>query len=140
MKRALTFGSFDLLHYGHMRLFSRIKSISDWLIVGLATDELIMEGGKNRPFYPYEIRREMLEHVRIVDEVIEHGGPVDGEGRVKLIAAKVELVRSLHIDLVVMGDDWRGEYDFLHPYCKVLYMDRTPSISTSRIKDEVQTE
>lgn len=134
MIRALTFGSFDLLHYGHMRLLSRIAEHASFLAVGLASDELIMAGGKSRPFYGYDLRREMLLHTRYVDEVWKHDGPIDGTGRVKVIAQKIDFVRDHHIDLVVMGEDWAGDYDFLRPYCNVLYLERTIGISTRDIR------
>lgn len=133
MTRIMTFGAFDLLHYGHMRLLQRLAERGTYLIVALATDELIAEG-KSPPFYPFEIRREMILHTRYANEVVPHGGKADGTGRVKLLAAKVELVTSLAVDEVVMGDDWSGEYDFLTPYCRVSYIPRTPDISTSLIK------
>lgn len=133
MTRLLTFGAFDLLHYGHMRLLQRIAGRGDHLIVGLAGDDLIAAKGKP-PFYPYPIRREMLLHTRYVDEVVLHDGDIDGTGRVKLVSAKIALVREMAIDEVVMGDDWRGEYDFLAPHCRVAYLERTPGISTSLIR------
>ncbi|MDD3518333.1 MAG: adenylyltransferase/cytidyltransferase family protein [Chromatiales bacterium] len=134
MIRALTFGMFDLLHYGHLRLLERIARLSDRLIVGLADDELAAANGKGPPFYDFDLRREMLMHTRHVDEVVRHGGPIDGHGRVRLVGEKIRLVRDLRIDLVVMGDDWRGEYDFLNEYCRVVYLTRTPGISTSEIR------
>lgn len=133
MTRVLTFGAFDLLHYGHMRLLQRLDARGEYLVVGLAGDDLAAARGK-RPFYPFAIRREMLLHTRYVDEVVLHDGEVDGTGRVKLVAAKIALVRALAIDEVAMGDDWRGDYDFLEPYCRVAYLERTPGISTSMIR------
>lgn len=133
MTRVLTFGAFDLLHYGHMRFLERLAQRGDHVVVALADDELLAAKGKP-PFYPYAIRREMLLHTRHVDEVVPHGGTPDGAGRVRIVAAKIALVRSLAIDEVVMGDDWRGAYDFLAPYCRVDYVERTPGISTSLIR------
>lgn len=133
MSRILTFGAFDLLHYGHMRLLQRLAARGTHLIVALATDELLA-AGKAAPFYPYAIRREMLLHTRYVDEVVAHGGAADGAGRVRLVAAKIALVEALAVDEVAMGDDWQGDYDFLLPYCRVAYLARTPDISTSAIR------
>lgn len=134
LTRILTFGAFDLLHYGHMRLLQRLAERGSHLIVGLATDELISSAGKPRPFYSFDIRREMLLHTRYVNEVVPHGGALDGAGRVKLISAKVKMVMDLKIDEIVMGGDWAGEYDFLLEYCRVTYLERTPGISTSSIR------
>jgi glycerol-3-phosphate cytidylyltransferase len=133
MSRVLTFGAFDMLHYGHMRLLQRLAQRGSHLIVGLATDELLAEA-KATPFYPFAIRREMLLHTRYVDEVVAHGGTADGSGRVRLVGAKIELVKACAVDEVVMGDDWRGDYDFLLPYCRVAYLPRTPDISTTAIR------
>lgn len=133
MSRIMTFGAFDMLHYGHMRLLERLAARGSHLIVGLASDELI-GAGKGAPFYPYEIRREMLLHTRYVDEVVPHGGEADGAGRVKLVASKIALVKALAVDEVVMGDDWQGAYDFLLPWCRVAYLPRTPDISTLLIR------
>ena len=134
MMRILTFGVFDLLHYGHMRLLERLASGGNHVVVGLASDELVAAAGKRAPFYPFAIRREMLLHTRHVDEVVLHDGKADGLGRVRLVAAKIELVQSMAIDEVVMGDDWRGAYDFLAPYCRVSYLPRTVGISTTDIR------
>jgi glycerol-3-phosphate cytidylyltransferase len=131
--KALTFGAFDLLHYGHMRLLGRIAAMADHLVVGLATDDLLVATGKP-PFYSYAIRREMLLACRHVDAVEPHGGTLDGTGRVRVVAAKIALVAELGIDVVVMGDDWRGDYGFLEPHCRVAYLERTPDISTSMIR------
>lgn len=137
MTRILTFGAFDLLHYGHMRLLQRLAQRGTFLVVGLASDRLIAMG-KRPPFYPYAIRREMLLHTRYVDEVVEHDGEADGTGRVKLVAAKIDLVKALAIDEVVMGDDWQGDYDFLLAHCRVSYLPRTPDISTTAIRQQHQ--
>ncbi|MGV3650085.1 MAG: adenylyltransferase/cytidyltransferase family protein [Devosia sp.] len=133
-RRVATFGAFDLLHYGHMRLLARVAEGADHVVVGLASDALIMANGKSAPAYPYEIRREMLLHTRHVDEVVCHDGAPDGQGRVKLVGAKIELVKALSIDLVIMGDDWQGAYDFLLPHCAVRYLPRTEGISTTLIR------
>ncbi|MDS3860064.1 adenylyltransferase/cytidyltransferase family protein [Thermosynechococcaceae cyanobacterium BACA0444] len=134
MTTAITFGCFDLLHYGHLRLLARMAEMAAHIIVGLATDEVVMAGGKETPFYSFEIRREMLLHTRYVDQVLRHGGKIDGQGRVKIIQEKIEFIQACDVDLVIMGSDWLGEYDFLRPYCQVYYLERTPWISTTEIK------
>lgn len=136
MTRLLTFGAFDLLHYGHMRLLARIAARGEHLVVALAGDDLIAAKGRP-PFYPYAIRREMLLHTRHVHEVVPHEGEADGTGRVRLVAAKIALVRAMAIDEVVMGDDWRGDYDFLAAHCRVAYLERTSGISTTLIRQSL---
>lgn len=135
--RALTFGAFDLLHYGHMRLLETISNMAKEVYVGLATDEIIKLNKKTDPFYSYEIRREMLLHTRYVDCVLNHFGPVDNTGRMKIIGQKIQYIHDYKIDLIVMGKDWKGEYDFLEPYCEVKYVDRTPNISTTEVKNSI---
>ncbi|WP_210185496.1 adenylyltransferase/cytidyltransferase family protein [Devosia enhydra] len=135
--RVATFGAFDLLHYGHMRLLARIAADADHLVVGLASDALIGANGKSAPVYSYEIRREMLLHTRHVDEVVCHDAVPDGTGRVKLVQAKIDLVRTHAINAVVMGDDWQGHYDFLLPFCAVRYLPRTNGISTTLIRSAI---
>ncbi|MCC6735221.1 MAG: adenylyltransferase/cytidyltransferase family protein [Bauldia sp.] len=135
MTRILTFGTFDLLHYGHMRLLQRIAERGSHVVVGLPVDGIVVAAKGRPPFYPYAIRREMLLHTRYVDEVVPHDGEVDGIGRIRLVAAKIALVRELGIGEVAMGDDWRGDYDFLKPHCRVVYLERTAGISTTAIRE-----
>ncbi|AFY62601.1 adenylyltransferase/cytidyltransferase family protein [Synechococcus sp. PCC 6312] len=137
MTTAITFGAFDLLHYGHLRLLARMAEMASHVIVGLATDEVIMACGKAAPFYRFEIRQEMLLHTCYVNQVLRHGSAIDGGGRVKIIQEKIDFVQSHQVNLVVMGSDWRGEYDFLKPYCDVCYLERTPDISTTKIKQQL---
>ena len=130
----MTFGAFDLLHYGHYRLFKRISALAERLTVALATDEVIRASGWKIPIYSYAIRKEMLEELRVVDDVVAHDGPIDGQGRVKVIQQKIDLIQHHNVDLVVMGEDWLGDYDFLEPWCTVMYLPRTPGISTTDLK------
>lgn len=133
----MTFGAFDLLHFGHMRLLERIAAMADHLTVALASDELVSASGRKTVLLPYAMRREMLLQLRSVDAVIEHAGTQDHSGPVKLIQAKIDLVLEHQIQLVVMGSDWQGAYDFLQPWCKVCYLERTPGISSSWIKAQL---
>ncbi|GAB6047288.1 glycerol-3-phosphate cytidylyltransferase [Methyloparacoccus murrellii] len=135
MTRILTFGAFDLLHYGHLRLLARVRAMGEHLIVGLATDDIIMAGGKPKPYYSHAIRREMLLHTRHVDAVLTLDGPIDGTGRVKIIRQKIDMVRRHQITLVAMGQDWEGEYEFLTPWCDVVYIERTPGISSTTLRN-----
>jgi len=134
IKRALTFGTFDLLHYGHLRLLSRVADMADEVYVGLASDEIIVRNKGFAPVYDYAIRSEMLLHTRHVDNVIKHDGPVDSTGRVLIIRQKISFIERYGIQLVVMGSDWEGAYEFLRPYCEVRYLERTPGISTTQLR------
>ncbi|MBU3729182.1 MAG: adenylyltransferase/cytidyltransferase family protein [Phycisphaerales bacterium] len=132
--RSMTFGTFDLLHIGHLRLLARIASWSRHLVVAVSADQLVMHGGKRAPIQGHEERAAAIRRLPMVNEVIVVHGPMDGVGRVKVVARKIELVRECRIDCVAMGSDWQGEYEFLRPYCEVRYIDRTPGISTSALR------
>ncbi len=125
-KRILTYGTFDLLHYGHIRLLRRAAELGDYLVVALSTDEFDAEKGKES-FYTFEKRKEMLEAVRYVDLVIPE----------KSWDQKPDDVREMRIDVVAMGDDWAGSprFECLRGLCDVVYLERTPDISTSQVKD-----
>ena len=128
LKRVLTYGTFDLLHYGHVRLLQKASSLGDYLIVGLSTDEFNALKGK-RSFYPYEVRREMLEALRYVDLVI----PEDSWEQ------KGNDIKTYHADIVCMGGDWKGDprFESLRPLCDVVYLNRTAGISTTEVKSRL---
>lgn len=123
MKTILTYGTFDLLHVGHVRLLRRAKALGDYLIVALSTDEFNLLKHKSS-FLPYEQRKEILEAIKYVDKVIPE----------TCWEQKVEDVKKYAVDVFVMGDDWKGEFDFLQQYCKVEYLGRTQDISTTALK------
>lgn len=125
MKRVLTYGTYDLLHYGHIRLLERASKLGDYLIVALSTDEFNKIKGK-KSYYNYEIRKQMLEAIRYVDLVI----PEDNWEQ------KKSDVLTYKVDTVVMGSDWKDDEHFesLRDYCDVVYLDRTEGISTTKIK------
>lgn len=124
MKRVITYGTFDLLHYGHINLLKRAKASGDYLIVALSTDEFNQNCKGKQCYFSYEQRKNLLESIRYVDLVI----PEDTWDQ------KISDVKEFKIDTFVMGDDWEGKFDFLNSYCQVLYLPRTPEISTSKIK------
>ncbi|MBA2871222.1 glycerol-3-phosphate cytidylyltransferase [Anoxybacillus calidus] len=127
MKRVITYGTFDLLHYGHINLLKRAKQLGDYLIVALSTDEFNKIKGKES-YFSYEQRKLLLEAIKYVDEVI----PEENWDQ------KINDVISYKIDVFVMGDDWKGKFDFLKDYCEVVYLPRTPEISTTKIKSDIQ--
>lgn len=127
MKRVITYGTFDLLHYGHINLLQRAKQYGDYLIVALSTDEFNWNEKQKKCYFTYEERKRLLEAIRYVDLVI----PEENWKQ------KVTDVQEYHVDTFVMGDDWEGKFDFLKEYCDVVYLPRTPEISTTRIKKDL---
>lgn len=128
MKRVITYGTFDLLHYGHINLLKRAKELGDYLIVGLSTDEFNLMKGKNC-YFTYEERKRLVESIRYVDLVIPETS----------WEQKISDIKEFKIDVFVMGDDWKGKFNFLKEYCEVVYLPRTPEISTTKIKRELGT-
>ena len=128
MKRVITYGTCDLLHYGHINLLKRAKQLGDYLIVVLSTDEFNLNMKNKRCYFSYEERKSLLESIRYVDLVIPETS----------WDQKRSDVREYHIDTFVMGDDWTGKFDFLKDEdCEVVYLPRTPEISTTKIKQEL---
>ncbi|MGO1398351.1 Glycerol-3-phosphate cytidylyltransferase [Brevibacterium sp. Mu109] len=128
MRRVITYGTFDLLHYGHIRLLQRCKAQGDYLVVALSTDEF-NDGKGKKSYFSYDDRRNMLEAIRYVDLVIPE----------ESWEQKLTDVDKYHIDTFVMGDDWTGEFDFLKDKVDVVYLPRTPEISTTQIKSDLGT-
>lgn len=126
MKRVITYGTYDLLHYGHIELLRRAREMGDYLIVALSTDEFNQIKNK-KSYYDYEQRKMMLQSIRYVDLVI----PEEGWGQ------KEKDVDRFDVDVFVMGHDWEGEFDFLKDKCEVIYLNRTEGISTTKIKQEL---
>ncbi|BCE04223.1 glycerol-3-phosphate cytidylyltransferase [Bacillus paralicheniformis] len=126
MKKVITYGTFDLLHWGHIKLLERAKQLGDYLVVAISTDEFNLQKQK-KAYHSYEHRKFILETIRYVDEVIPE----------KNWDQKVQDVIDHDIDVFVMGDDWEGKFDFLKDYCEVVYLPRTEGISTTKIKEEI---
>ena len=128
MKRVITYGTFDLLHYGHINLLRRAKALGDYLIVALSTDDFNRVEKHKKCYFSYEERKLLLEAIRYVDLVIPE----------ESWEQKRTDVRLYHVDTFVMGDDWVGRFDFLKEEgCEVVYLPRTPEISTTQIKQEL---
>lgn len=125
MKKIITYGTFDLLHIGHINLLRRAKKLGDHLIVGLSTDEFNLEKGK-QSYQNYEYRKAMLEALRFVDEIIPETS----------WSQKGTDIQVKKIDSFVIGDDWQGKFDELSAYCNVVYLKRTEGISTTLLKKE----
>lgn len=127
MKKVITYGTYDLLHYGHILLLQRARELGDHLTVALSTDDFNAIKHK-AAYFSYEKRKMMLEAIKYVDEVIPE----------QHWEQKVLDITNLNIDVFVMGDDWAGKFDELKAYCKVVYLERTPDISTTTIKTNLQ--
>ena len=129
MKRIITYGTFDLLHYGHINLLRRAKAQGDYLIVGLSTDEFNWKEKNKRCYFSYEERKMLLEAIRYVDLVIPEN----------CWEQKRTDVHEYHADMFVMGDDWEGKFDFLREEgVEVMYLPRTPEISSTQIKSDLK--
>ena len=127
MKRVITYGTFDLLHYGHINLLRRAKQMGDYLIVCLSTDEFNSKEKNKETYFGYNERKQLLEAIRYVDLVIPE----------KSWEQKENDIEKYEIDVFVMGDDWEGKFDFLKQKCEVVYLPRTEEISTTKIKDDL---
>lgn len=127
MKKVITYGTYDLLHYGHINLLQRAKALGDYLIVVLSTDEFNWNSKEKKCYFAYEERKKLLEAIRYVDLVIPEN---DWE-------QKISDVQEFRVDTFVMGDDWEGKFDFLKDYCEVVYLPRTKEISTTQIKHDL---
>lgn len=126
MKKVITYGTFDLLHWGHISILKRARELGDHLTVALSTDEFNAIKCKES-YHNYENRKFILESIRYVDHVIPENS----------WDQKIKDVKNHHIDIFVMGDDWKGQFDFLKDYCEVIYLPRTVGISTSKIKKDL---
>lgn len=126
MRKVLTYGTYDLLHWGHINLLKRARDLGDYLVVALSTDEFNAIKNK-KAYYSYENRKLILEAIRYVDEVIPE----------RTWEQKVDDVLKHNIDVFVMGDDWKGKFDFLKEYCEVIYLPRTVGISTTQVKQDL---
>jgi glycerol-3-phosphate cytidylyltransferase len=126
MKKVITYGTFDLLHWGHINLLKRAKEMGDHLTVAISSDEFNKIKNK-KSYHSFENRKMILESIRYVDEVISENN----------WEQKVTDIVNRNIDVFVMGNDWEGEFDFLKDYCEVVYLPRTIGISTTKIKKDL---
>ena len=127
MTKVITYGTYDLLHYGHIRLLERAKALGDYLIVGVTADDFDKTRGK------INVQQSLMERVLAVkktglaDEIIIE----EYEGQ------KIDDILRYNVDIFTVGSDWKGKFDFLKEYCDVVYLPRTPEISTTRIKKDL---
>ncbi|KAF0226648.1 MAG: glycerol-3-phosphate cytidylyltransferase [Erysipelotrichaceae bacterium] len=127
MRRVITYGTYDLLHWGHIRLLKRARALGDYLIVALSTDEINEFKGK-KAYHSYQERKLMLESIRYVDLVIPES---DWE-------QKRSDITKYEVDIFAIGDDWKGKFDYLNELCEVVYLPRTEGVSTTKIKRDLE--
>ena len=128
MKKVITYGTFDLLHYGHINLLRRARELGDYLVVVISTDEFNWNEKGKKCYFTYEQRKAMVEAIRYVDRVIPETN----------WEQKRTDVHDYDIDVFVMGDDWKGKFDFLKEEgVEVVYLPRTPEISTTQLKNDL---
>ena len=128
MRKIITYGTFDLLHYGHINLLRRAKELGDYLIVALSTDEFNWNSKQKKCYFNYEKRKMLLEAIRYVDLVI----PEENWEQ------KISDVQEFKVDTFVIGNDWEGKFDFLEEFCQVVYLPRTEEVSTTQIKKDLK--
>ncbi len=127
MKVVLTYGTYDLIHHGHIHLLRRAKELGDYLIVGLSTNEFNSSKKNKDTYFTYDNRKVCIEAIKYVDEVIME---VNWE-------QKIEDIKKYNVDIFAIGSDWLGHFDYLKDYCEVVYIERTPDISSSQIKSDL---
>lgn len=127
MKKVITYGTFDLFHVGHLNLLRRAKELGDYLIVAVSSDAFNAMKGKQCAIPDYE-RMKIVQAIKYVDKVILE----------ESWEQKISDVQKYDVDIFVMGDDWKGKFDFLKDYCEVVYLPRTEGISTTQIKEEMK--
>lgn len=128
MRKVITYGTFDLLHYGHVNLLRRAKELGDYLIVAVSTDEFNWNQKHKKCYFSYDERKILVESIRYVDLVIPE----------ESWEQKRADIHEYDVDVFVIGDDWKGKFDFLKEEgVEVYYLPRTPEISTTQIKENL---
>ena len=127
-RRVITFGTFDVFHVGHLRILERAKALGNYLVVGVSTDELNISKKGRAPVFDQEQRVEIIKALKCVDEVFFE----------ESLSLKGSYIKEKHADILVMGDDWKGKFDEFKELCKVVYLSRTPAISTTEVIEKTQ--
>ena len=126
MTKVITYGTYDLLHYGHIRLLERAKALGDYLIVGITSDDFDKNRGKINVQQSLMERVDAVKATGIADKIIieEHEGQ------------KIDDIQKYDVDIFTVGSDWKGKFDYLNEFCKVIYLERTEGISSSDLRNE----
>lgn len=130
VKRVITFGTFDVFHLGHLNILEQASSYGQQLVVGVSTDKLTFDKKRRLPVYTQEERRRIVAAINVVDEVFYE----------ESLELKGDYIQQHHADVLVMGDDWKGKFDEFLSLCDVVYLPRTPSISTTAIIEKIRTK
>ena len=128
LKKVITFGTFDVFHVGHVNILERAKALGDYLIVGISSDELNFSKKGRNPIYSIADRLKIISSLRFVDEVFVE----------ESLELKAQYIKDFDADILVMGDDWKDKFDIYKDICDVVYLERTPSISTTEIIEVVR--
>lgn len=126
--RVITFGTFDVFHVGHLRILQRAAELGTTLIVGVSTDALNRAKKGRYPVYDQNERMEIVRAIGVVDEVFEE----------QALEKKAEYIKQYQADILVMGDDWAGKFDEFRTICEVVYLSRTPAISTTAVIEKIR--
>tara|TARA_Y100000768_G_C23895223_1_gene642237 strand:- start:124 stop:519 length:396 start_codon:yes stop_codon:yes gene_type:complete len=129
MKKVITFGTFDVFHIGHVSILERAKSYGDYLIVGVSSDDLNFLKKGCKPIYSEKDRRKIIKSLSCVDEVFSETS----------LELKRQYINDFNAEILIMGDDWKGKFDNHKDQCEVIYLPRTPSISTKEIIEVVKS-
>ena len=129
MKKVITFGTFDVFHIGHVSILERAKSYGDYLIVGISSDDLNLSKKGRKPIYSEKDRKKIIKSLSCVDEVFSETS----------LELKRQYINDFNADILIMGDDWKGKFDNHKDQCEVIYLPRTPSISTKEIIEVVKS-
>lgn len=128
MRNVLTFGTFDVFHVGHLNILERAAAMGDRLVVGVSTDALNFSKKQRNPVYDQDERMRIIRALRCVNEAFFE----------ESLEAKADYIRQQHADVLVMGDDWQGRFDHLREFCEVVYLSRTPSVSTTAVIEKIR--